>query len=690
MKNRISQRLQRELTNFFKTLLIRLSSTTDRLCLALAGPFKSQLALRLLQSLRVSDAPRFYGLPSLERALQGMVSLTAQPGWSSHCPDLEPSSLCSKYLSGLLEVISSFYVEWRGNSLSFMGKGVTKNAIICLLHLSHEMMTENKDKDLINQWSFGSDGTTEDVSGSQLGLAWLVPLWVDRDQEVRFASLSLGAALSSMPSGCHALCASCQNISGGLWGTVLNILLDQEESSMVRREAAFILQNLLVMPMPANAEEAKDSHWQHPRVHDEVSGVSLVGLPALQALLYHCQYFHNVALSASTCYRGRYAFDLQPRPCGSGNPSLQQSSLADSGNCLLVWRCDPAPSITSGRSSSSLSTSSTAVSNAASEGTRLNTPRVLSPVNIPDDSPARLMAQGQSDGDTSNSTASQDSQQDEPSGVEAVVMVTPDLLTAQCGLLYNLLAILPDFTLTAIQHNQLLKVLSSLVDMELMEKCLTELRTPSILPGIREDIKRQFVTELRFLSSFSKLLRSCVLASKELIGKMDFLKQLSSNLVDALMLDTKLLDAGTWDVVCLCWTDVFMLLTTVVRRGDSAAHPSVSAVLARRWRTFAGTLSQCLDEKNADFQLHTAALQFLSTVFREETKLCGKELKRTTSKHSSTLSDILNAPSASELCELLLQSFEKRTLQDPLKKLTARALMTLLACSPTAQSYAAK
>lgn len=44
------------------------------------------------------------------------------------------------------QVISSFYVEWGGNSLSFMGKGVTKNAVICLLHLSHEMMTKNKDK----------------------------------------------------------------------------------------------------------------------------------------------------------------------------------------------------------------------------------------------------------------------------------------------------------------------------------------------------------------------------------------------------------------------------------------------------------------------------------------------------------------------------------------------------------------
>lgn len=79
-------------------------SCLSRLCLALAGPFKSQLAVRLLQSLRVSDAPRFYGLPSLERTLQGIVSLTAQPGWSAHCPDLEPKMLCSKYLNGLLEV----------------------------------------------------------------------------------------------------------------------------------------------------------------------------------------------------------------------------------------------------------------------------------------------------------------------------------------------------------------------------------------------------------------------------------------------------------------------------------------------------------------------------------------------------------------------------------------------------------
>ncbi|XP_018529520.1 LOW QUALITY PROTEIN: rotatin [Lates calcarifer] len=685
LKNHVSQRLQRELTSFFNTLLLRLTRTTDSLCLALAGPFKSQLAVCLLQSLRVSDAPRFYGLPSLERTLQGMVSLTAQPGWSSHCPDLEPISLCSKYLSGLLEVISSFYVEWGGNSMSFMGKGVTKNAVICLLHLSHEMLAENKDKNFISQWSLGNEAAAEETSGSQLGLAWLIPLWVDRDQEVRFASLGLGGALSSVPSGCHALCASCQNISGGLWGTLLNILLDQQESSMVRREAAFILQNLLVMPMPANAEEAKDSNWQHPCVHDEVSGVSLVGLPALQALLYHCQYFQHVALAASSCYRGRYTFHLQPRAGTSSDTGLEENDSLDSQDSLWFWRCDPpAPTINSSRPSSSLSTSSTVI-----RGSRPHTPKAPSPLSISEDTPAsRLMAQGQSDTDTSDSVTSQDSQQGEPSAIEPVVMVTPNLLTAHCGLLTNLLAVLPDFTLTAIRHNQLLQVLASLVDIGPIEKCLTELKTPSVLPGEREDIKSQVITLLQFLSSFSKLLQSCVTVSQELIPELDFPKQLLTALVSVLMLDTKGLDAGTRDTVCMCWADVFMLLATLVRRDSSAAYPSVSAALGRRWRAFAGTLSVCVTEKFADPLLHTVALQFLCTVCTEETKSRG--VGATTSKCATTLADIVNGPSASQLCELLLQSFEKRTLQDPLKKLTGRALMTLLACSPTAQNHAAK
>lgn len=178
----------------------------------------------------------------------------------------------------------------------------------------------------------------------------------------------------------------------------------------------------------------------------------------------------------------------------------------------------------------------------------------------------------------------------------------------------------------------------------------------------------QFVTQLQFLSSFSKLLQSCVTVSPDLIGQMETLKQLLNALVAVLTLDAQSLglnlcvdlshklycstacmsekyisktvvalragrqvllllicsesrplskfefqlsrhcgsclpsvwchkigdslfpppDAGTRDAVCGCWTDLFTLLATVVRRDGSAAYPSVSAALGRRWRTFTG------------------------------------------------------------------------------------------------------
>ena len=39
-------------------------------------------------------------------------------------------------------------------------------------------------QDFITQWSLGQEAGPEEANGSQLGLAWLIPLWVDRDPEV--------------------------------------------------------------------------------------------------------------------------------------------------------------------------------------------------------------------------------------------------------------------------------------------------------------------------------------------------------------------------------------------------------------------------------------------------------------------------------------------------------------------------
>lgn len=67
--------------------------------------------------------------------------------------------------------------------------------------------------------------------------------------------------------------------------------------------------------------------FQQPCVHDEVSGVSLVGLPALQTMLYHCQYFQHVALSASNCYQGRYTLPLQAYADTISGPDSQVVNL---------------------------------------------------------------------------------------------------------------------------------------------------------------------------------------------------------------------------------------------------------------------------------------------------------------------------------------------------------------------------
>ncbi|XP_064189190.1 rotatin isoform X2 [Anguilla rostrata] len=677
----VTQRLQKALSGFFNTLLHRLAHTSDRMSLALAGPFKTQLAAGLLQCLRVSDAPHFYGLPSLERTLRGMAHVTALPGWSSGAAAPDSLELCVKYLSGLLEVISSFYVEWGGNSMSFMGKGVTKNAVLCLLHLSYEMMSESKDKDWMSLWSLSHDQSSDEPAASHLGLAWLIPLWVDRDPEVRFASLGVGSALTAVPSGCLALAASCQNISGGLWATLLSILLDQQECSMVRREAAFILQNLLVMPMPASMEEAKDCAWQGPCVHDESSGLSLVGLPALQALLYHCQFFEHIGQAVRSCYQGRYTFDLTfPRA-----PSLVGSVTEDFDDSLKHWRCPTGP-LNQGPESDSQSTSSTLI--LPEEPGESCAPPLSSSRAPTQQIDSRLVAQGQSD--TSDSGSSRDSRAGE-GAPEPRAIVTPHLASAVAGLLANLLAVLPEFTLSALEHGQTLAAFASLVDVGPIERCLGELKTPGLLPGNEEDAKNQVLSLFQFLSSFSKLFQSCVIQKPELVSRMEFIKPLLASAFTLLTLNIEDIDAGTRSSALHTWVDALALLAALLRADSAAVLPSVAGALGKHWQPFSGALSLCVRLSSERPALYSAALRFLAAALSEEAKRRAQEVARFGKPGPATpLSRLLSVSPGAQLCEVLLESFEKQMFQDPLKKVSAWALMSLLASSPSAQTHALK
>ncbi|XP_074002500.1 rotatin [Numenius arquata] len=682
----VRQQLDKELIRLFNMLLFCSVSVTDREGLELAGSFRTELALKLLQCLRLTDAPHFYGLPSLERTLRGMVHVTALPDWSTYSAAVEPVTICKKYLTGLLEVISSFYVEWGGNAMSFMGKGVTKSTVLCLLHLSHEMIAQAKDPDWISLWSLPYD-TSEEQVASQLGLAWLVPLWVDRDPEVRFTALGIGSALTSLEMGCIALAESCQNISGGLWGTVINILLDQSECSMVRREAAFILQNLLVIPIPT--EDMKDCIWQGPCVHDEESGLSQTGKPALKALLYHCQFYEHVNQMVKHCYLGCYMFDLNSSK--DDHLIIEKDGITDFDDSLDLWK---APSSQS-RTSHSQSTSETMIQSVSPSLESAAELQAIVPTNstgfIPETVVDRLITQGQSD-TTSTESPSQNGSPMSATLSKQHAVVTPALLSAVCSLLHNLLVVTPEDTGIALQQAHLLTALSSLISANLVERCILELKAPLGRPCHREHIKVQVLLQLQYLSSVSKLLKSCLLVDSQLVIQDELLKPLLGNTFSVLAIRSKDgLDTELTSVLHETWIDFFDFLATLLWKTGQISFPAVTAALANHCTAIIDTICDCIHLSATYPALYMASLRFLSVLLNEEGR---RQLQDKQSIcENPTISFLMDCVegcqvSVTQLTALIIQVCETKSSKDVLKEVATNALLSLLAVSKSAQKCA--
>ncbi|XP_007487843.1 rotatin isoform X1 [Monodelphis domestica] len=682
----VRQQLQKELMTFFNMLLLIFMDVTDRKSLELIYAFKTQLALKLLRCLRVTDAPHFYGLPSLERTLQGMVHITAVPGWSSHSTVTEPFSVCTKYLSGLLEVISSFYVERGGTTLSFMGKGVTKSTVLCLLHLSHEMMNQANILDWISMWSLPYDSNTEEQHLTQQGLAWLIPLWVDRDPEVRFTSLAIGATLTSDKVGCLALAESCQNISGGLWATVVNILLDHSECSMVRREAAFILQNLLVIPLPT--DDNHDYSWHGPIVHDMEYGLSLVGKPALQALLYHSNFYEHVNQMAKHCYLERYMFDMN---CYASHNIPARKNINDFDDSVHFGREQLSPT-NQAHGSSSPSTVETVVSLVPSSSGNVDVPPNMTPANaIIPELKDRLMAQGQSDTTTTSTSIHHDSPLSTPLSKEYIV-VSPPLLSAMCSLLNNLLIVVPKNTITAFYKTSILKAFCSALNVTLLEKCIQELSIPLSFSSPVEHAKAQVSFLLEYLCSLSRLLSSCLLIDPSPVNQDELLRPLLEKFFTVLTICTKDdLDTELRHTFYQSWTDIFNFLALLLRKTSQTSLPFVTEALAKDWPAIIDTVCKCVGFSATNSNLYTACMQFLCILLTEEGKRYLPEKQN--SNHSPTVASLLDADdgnkeSIERLFKIILESYEKQSSKDTLKRFATSSLLSLLAVSKRAQKYA--
>ncbi|OCT74574.1 rotatin isoform X2 [Xenopus laevis] len=666
----VRQHLQKELMRFFNTLMLCLTSVTDRKCLVIGGSFRTQLALHLLIRLKVSDAPHFYGLPSLAQTLRGMSHVTSQPGWSSYCPSTEAFAVCVKTLTSLLEIISSFYVEWGGNALSYMGKGVTKSTVLCLLHLSHEMTAQAKNTDWIDLWALPYDHGTEEHVLSRLGLEWLIPLWVDRDPEVRFTSLGIGSALTSLQKGCLALSASCQNISGGLWGTVLSIFLNQNECSMVRREAAYVLQNLLVIPMPESLEDSKVYEFQGPCIHDEVSGLTLVGRAALQVLLHDYHFYDHVGQMVKNCYFGHYTSNYPSFPCIAAKDNINGSE-----DSVYLWQ-----SVHS--FSDSKSTLTTLIHPGSSP--TISTEHLLS-VSTPvcSDNVADLL----SDQDQSSKlkTPSQSTENSEGTNCvsEQCSVVTPCLLSAVCSLLENLLAVNQKVTVIELSERSILKCVASLLTPGLLERCFSDLKA-QLTHGQAKITMLQVIALCQYLSSMSGLSQACLLANANLVVQDEIINPMLAVIFSSLSIKNN----KSWDTELLyaiyqAWTDTFTFLAVLLRKSGQIILFQLEAVLAKYGNILQNTVDECLSLATFHPKLYSACLQFLSLLFSEEKQ---QKLSPSTTTALCSLLDG-NENMGYVLCKSLLQSCDEKATDDPLRQICTQTLILLLAVSRSARKY---
>uniref|UniRef100_T1J497 Rotatin N-terminal domain-containing protein n=1 Tax=Strigamia maritima TaxID=126957 RepID=T1J497_STRMM len=305
--------------------LIRFVSVVMKKCqIKLTNHYKiGDIVLFVLQALSVSEAAQFYNLASLEAVIRCLMHLTFRPGWSTTCSKLSDVELCEQVLSALMDVIIAFHVGLGKSNHSLMGKGVTLAAAVSLQHLISEMKIRFEDEKWVELWLSQKKKPTS--NSHVLGLKWLVPLWIYRDEEVRSASLCIAVGLSENATGCLTLMTNLEDISGGIWGAAFSFLLDSIEVTCVKEQAALLLVNLTRHLI---TDGNNNLIAQNLTVKDSSTNELLIGVDALRALLHLSNFFENVVYLISCYVHQQLMIRSQLPQCSNVNERFSVSDLS--------------------------------------------------------------------------------------------------------------------------------------------------------------------------------------------------------------------------------------------------------------------------------------------------------------------------------------------------------------------------
>lgn len=650
---------------------------------------RGDVAHKLLQRLNVTDVPHFYNLASLEGTLQCLMHITARPGWSQECTEQEHISLCCQVLCCLLEVVSAFHIGRGGTAMSFMGKGVTKAATLCLRHLAYEMATLSNDQTWPKNWLYCR---LMDDTAADPGLDWMLILWSYRDAEVRTAGLGIAVTLSSTHEGRQLLTTNCKHVPGGIWAVAFSILLDQSECSMVRQQAALLLVNLTSQVMPSGSTEADHKTWQGPVVMDIEYQVSLVGLTALLALLHHCQFYREMTLLLSNYYP-------QPSIQPDITSELYQLSSSSSENTSSILA--EAGVIPRNAGIGSLQSTLSMLQSSAISFQMSGRPGLIGANGhfIGQNTPSSSSSSSRAGPLTGNNHAAGHASSEEVEGTAYQSVTTPCLVSAVSLLVRNLIIQAPQDTVTSLKNESLIPFFFSMIDASFLE---------GIQVLISSNPLRLFFTELVEMHiNILHLLQTCLVHDTS--TRMDILQDKVS--LGGIVSLLRIFADATNDTQTICydlWEAVLCFLTTLIQIQGGPAVEVLAIVLQKQWSPVTDSLQNILEGDLENRQLYINCLKFLSVLCCEEGKLRMKSLS--TGDCQVTMTTLLNQPlqmdaedkdmgqvtPGSQFCKSLISSYDHFILRKSESAFVAEkiyvitALKSLLSVSQSAKSTAVK
>ncbi|XP_011645189.1 LOW QUALITY PROTEIN: rotatin [Pogonomyrmex barbatus] len=242
----------------------------------------------VVSTLCFGDQQHFYNLAYLDWLLTCLTYLIRQCEWGNHKNLL--LSLCNT----LIEPIVSFH---GAGTVSFMGLSITRNSIICLNHLLHQMQVNFNKNSWIVFWC--EEGRS---------LSWLPMLWQNRDPLVRASALQLLAGLMKTVHTALQLFNAIAMAPSDLCYTLLQCIINRDESCLVREQACIAFCNML--------KNCNSMSFQC---------VSIIQPQAILIYAEQCNIYHEISVLCSNVYT-LITLDAEQSECHDGKATIAQSS----------------------------------------------------------------------------------------------------------------------------------------------------------------------------------------------------------------------------------------------------------------------------------------------------------------------------------------------------------------------------